>query len=133
MTDHIATASLRDGAVQPISGPAAVTPTVTFRAMRLGVRPVVTVTEKAVTYEQRYANWLTWLLVVCTAGCAAFAWPWVLFGKRIQTLPAKAISNVEVASGATSVLRLTTSGGVMEFRTDSATADRARSVLFGAL
>lgn len=131
MTDHIAPALPRNGA--PISGLAAVAPTITFRAMRLGIRPVVTVTEKAVTYEQRYANWQTWLLIFCTAGCAAFAWPWVLFGKRIQTLPAKAISNVEVASGATATLRLTTSGGVMEFRTDSATADRARSILFGAL
>lgn len=104
-----------------------------FRAYRLGPRPLVTVTPTAITYEQRYANWLTWTLLIFTAGLVLFVWPWVLFGRRSITLPARSIAAVDVTGSSTAVLRVVSTGGTITFRTDLATAEAARNIFMNTL
>ncbi|SEI93703.1 hypothetical protein [Demequina mangrovi] len=102
-----------------------------FKTIGLGVRPTVTVTAKAVQYQVISANWLTWTVVVLSGGVALFAWPWILFGKKQVTIPRSSISSVDVKSGASwSTLQLASSTGMIEFKTDNATAAQAREVLF---
>lgn len=101
-----------------------------FKAIQVGVRPTVRVNPGGVTYEKRFANWLTWTLVVCTAGAAAFGWPWILFGRRSVTIPRAMIQGVEVERGpswATLVVRSTTD--TISFRTDVGIAEQARNTL----
>lgn len=103
---------------------------VVFKAIQLGIRPEVRVSAQALTYEKRYANWLTWTLILLSGGAAAFAWPWVLFGRRSLTLPASSIQSVQVHHGTSwATLQAATVSGLIRFRTDVATAERARDLL----
>lgn len=58
-----------------------------FRAFGVGNRALIRVIPGSITYEKRYANWLTWILVIFTCGFAAFAWPLILFGRGSVTIP----------------------------------------------
>jgi len=109
---------------------AAAASSVEFKAIGMGIRSVVRITPGGVAYERRFANWLTWTLVVLTAGLAALGWPWILFGKRQVMIPRTQIQGVEIQKGtswATLVIRSMTD--TIRFRTDVAIAEQAQQVL----
>ena len=111
---------------------AATVSSVEFKAIKMGIRPVVRITPGGVAYERRFANWLTWTLVVLTGGAAAFGWPWILFGKRQVMIPRAQIQGVELQQGtswATLVVRSMTD--TVRFRTDVAVAEQAQQLLMG--
>jgi hypothetical protein len=90
----------------------------------------VTVGPGGVQYQQRYANWLTWTLVVFTVGLAALAWRWIRFGKRAEMLPRSQITSVTYSNAGRGVqLAFGTPTGVVGFRTNKATAERAQKTL----
>lgn len=105
---------------------------VVFKAIQVGIRPDVRASAGGITYERRYANWLTWTLVIFTCGIAAFAWPWILFGRRSVTIPRNNIQSVDVNRGVSwATLRVNSTTDTVAFRTDVATAEQARNVLLG--
>ena len=82
------------------------------------------------TYEKRYANWLTWTLIICTGFLAAFAWPWILFGRKSITIPRTMIQSIDVRRGPSwAVLQVQSTTDTVEFQTDVATAEHARNIL----
>lgn len=104
-----------------------------FRAIRAGVRPTVIVTSTALSYERRYPNWLTWIIVIMSAGLAALAWPKILFGTKQVNIPASRISAVHVRSGPSwATLTVESATETVAFRTDIATATQARDTLMSA-
>lgn len=105
---------------------------VEFKAIKQGVNADVRVSNGGVNYEQPYANWLTWTVVICSGGIAAFAWKWILFGRRSVTIPRAMVQGVEVDHGplrTTLTVRSTTE--TVTFKTNSATAEAAQNVLLG--
>jgi len=103
---------------------------VEFKAIKMGIRPDVRITPGGVTYEIRFANWLTWTLVVMTAGMAALGWPWILFGRRTVLIPRNQIQGVEVRKGASWVtLVITSMTATISFRTDVGVAEQAQQLL----
>ena len=90
----------------------------------------VTVTPNGITYSRRFGNWLTWTVVICTAGLAFCVWPWIRFGHQTETLMRSQISSMSMDNrGRGVVLRITSLTGVVSFRTDRATAERAQLLL----
>ncbi len=90
----------------------------------------VTVSPGSIHYEARYANWLTWTLVIFTVGIAACPSPWIRFGKRSETLLRNQISAVRSSHAGRGVkLIIETPTEHLEFRTHSDTAEQAIRVL----
>jgi hypothetical protein len=112
------------------AGSSATDTLVEFRAIKGGIRPRVRVTPGGLSYEQRYANWLTWLIVCITAGLAFFGWPWIQFGKRSVTIPKAMVQGVEVNQGVSwATLTVRSTAETVSFRTDVALAEQARNIL----
>lgn len=100
-----------------------------FEFKPFGMGRTVQITPHAVIYEIKHANWLTWLLVIFTGGLAAFAWPWIRFGRRRIVLPKRAITAIALNTGARAGVTMTTTTGVVKFHTDRATAEAAINAL----
>ncbi|OUZ10278.1 hypothetical protein BHE97_07965 [Aeromicrobium sp. PE09-221] len=103
---------------------------VEFRLVQLGTRPVVRVSALQLTYERRYANWITKLILICSFGMAFLAWPWIRFGRETVTIPRSRVNSVKTKFGpALADLTVVTSSDSVSFRTDLSTPDAARALL----
>jgi hypothetical protein len=107
---------------------------VEFRSIRIGIRPTVRASSGGIVYEKRYANWLTWTIVVFSGGLAALAWPWILFGRSSITIPRQTIQGIDIKRGTSyAVLQVQSTTDTIEFRTDAPTAESARNVLMASV
>ena len=105
-----------------------------FRANGPGGAQVVTVTPRGVRYDHRYPNWMTWTVLIGTAGLATPFWRWIQFGAVQEHVTAERIVNVDVVHGASiSTLRIESASATLEFETDEETAEAAGRLLSESL